>query len=234
MTTFALVHGAWLGGWSWDAVAPLLRQAGHQVVAVDLPAEDGAATFETYAEVVCAALGEATDDVIAVGHSYGGNTIPLVATRRPVRHLVYVAALVPEIGRSMVDQMRDDPEMLNPAHLRALSKPDDQLRRHWADLAAARELICHDCDDPTAAQTIGRLRPQCLRPGMLPSPLDAFPAVPATYVVCDADRFVGPGWSRRVARGRLGADIVELSSGHSPMLSQPRALADVLERIAAV
>ena len=88
MTTFALVHGAWHGSWCWEQLTPLLQQAGHDVVAMDLPSEDGTATFDTYADVVCAALDGRRDDVVLVGHSYGGNTVPLVATRRPIRHLV--------------------------------------------------------------------------------------------------------------------------------------------------
>jgi pimeloyl-ACP methyl ester carboxylesterase len=105
MTTFALVHGAWHGAWCWEQLTPLLQQAGHDVVAMDLPSEDGTATFDTYADVVCAALGDLDDDVVLVGHSYGGNTVPLVAARRPIRHLVYLCAMIPDIGRSLFDQM---------------------------------------------------------------------------------------------------------------------------------
>ena len=61
---------------------------------------------------------------------YNGNTIPLVAARRPVRHLVYLCAMVPDIGRSVFDQMSDELEMLNPvAYEQGLSVPDEQLRR---------------------------------------------------------------------------------------------------------
>jgi len=129
MTTFALVHGAWHGAWCWEQLTPLLRQAGHDVVTMDLPNEDGTATFDTYADVVCAALDSRGDDVVLVGHSYNGNTIPLVAARRSVRHLVYLCAMVPDIGRSVFDQMSDELEMLNPvAYEQGLSVPDEQLR----------------------------------------------------------------------------------------------------------
>ena len=74
-------------------------KSGHDVVAMDLPLEDGAATFDTYADIVCAALGDRGDDVVLVGHSYAGNTIPLVAARRPLRHLVYLCAMIPDIGQ---------------------------------------------------------------------------------------------------------------------------------------
>jgi hypothetical protein len=56
MTTFALVHGAWHGAWCWERLAPLLQQAGHDVVAPELPSEDGSADFDAYADLVCTAL----------------------------------------------------------------------------------------------------------------------------------------------------------------------------------
>jgi pimeloyl-ACP methyl ester carboxylesterase len=83
MTTFALVHGAWHGAWCWEQLTPLLQQAGHDVVTMDLPIEDGAATFDTYADVVCAAIDGRGEDVVLVGHSMSGATVALVAARRP-------------------------------------------------------------------------------------------------------------------------------------------------------
>lgn len=228
MATFALVHGGWLGAWSWDEVAALLRQAGHEAVAVDLPIEDGSASFETYADEVCQALGGCDDDVVVVGHSLGGHTIPLVAARRPVRHLVYLCALLPDIGRSLADQVANETDMLSPVWLSGLSEPDDQLRTRWVDRDIARTLICADCDDATAEAALDRLRPQAAYPNLAPFALAEFPHVACTYVVCNEDQFVGPDWSRRVARERLGAQIVELPGGHSPLLSRPAAVVDVL------
>jgi hypothetical protein len=60
VTTFALVHGAWHGAWCWERLTPILQQAGHGVVAMDLPIEDCSASFDTYADVVCVALDDAT------------------------------------------------------------------------------------------------------------------------------------------------------------------------------
>jgi pimeloyl-ACP methyl ester carboxylesterase len=234
MTTFALVHGAWHGAWCWERLTPLLHQAGHDVVTMDMPSEDGTATFDTYADVVCAALEGHGDDVVLVGHSYNGNTIPLVAARRPVRHLVYLCAMVPDIGRSVFDQMSDELEMLNPvAYEQGLSVPDEQLRQVWTDLDIACTMFYGDCDEPTTRAALERLRPQSAYPAILPSSLAEFPAVKTTYIVCSEDQILRPEWSRRTARERLGAELIELPGDHSPFYSRPSVLADVLLGLAS-
>jgi pimeloyl-ACP methyl ester carboxylesterase len=233
MTTFALVHGSWHGAWCWELLTPLLKQEGHGVVTMDLPCDDGSASFETYADVVCAALGQCDDDVVLVGHSISGPAVALVAARRPVHHLVYLCAAVPDIGRSVRDQWRDEPDMLNPVYVKGLSEPDGQSRTTWVDLELARVVLCADCDEPTAKAALNRLRPQARYPSTVPFPLAELPAVSCTSVVCTEDQMVGPDWSRRVARDRLGAELIELPGSHSPFLSRPKALADVLLPLAA-
>jgi pimeloyl-ACP methyl ester carboxylesterase len=212
-------------------LTPLLTDRGHHVIAPDLPCDDPAATFDDYAEVVCDALGR-RDDVVVVGHSLAGHTIPLVAARRPVRRLVYLCALVPELGRSLTDQLREDTEMLNPVYLKALGKTDELRRRAWVDEELARSLLFGDTDDEVARATFERLRPQALYPYAKPFSLGSFAAVASTYIVCADDRLVSPQWSKRIAHDRLGAELVELPGSHSPFLSRPAHLADVLHGLA--
>ena len=232
MTTFALVHGAWHGAWCWEHLTPLLRQRGHRVIAPELPCDDPSATFDDYADVVCAALGDRDDvdhqDVVAVGHSLGGHTIPLVAARRPIRHLVYLAALVPQIGTSLRDQMRAEPDMLNPMSRQALSRPDEQRRNAWIDEALTTELLFGDAEPATAHTAFARLRPQALHPYSVPFTLEDFPPTGRTYVVCTGDQMVNPAWSRQVASERLDAGLIELPGDHSPFLSRAAELADLL------
>jgi pimeloyl-ACP methyl ester carboxylesterase len=231
MVTFGLVHGAWHAGWCWELLTPLLRRAGHDVVAVDLPSEDGSASFDDYADVVCTALTD-HDDVVLVGHSLGGYTIPLVADRRPIQHLVYLCALVPAIGRSPVDQFTDEPENFNPLRDEGLSAPDDQLRVAWVDRDRARRLLYGRCDEAFAGAALNRLRPQSLYPATLPYSLNRFPTTQATYVLCRDDQMLRPQWSRHVAHDQLGANIIELSGDHSPFLSRPSDVAELLLRLA--
>ena len=228
MTTFALVHGGYHGSWCWERLTPLLQQAGDDVVTMDLPLEDGTATFNTYADVVCAALDGCDGDVVLVGHSYAGNTIPLVAARRPLRHLVFLCAMIPDVGRSLADQLGDKPEMLNPAYEQGLSEPDEQLRQEWTDLDIARQVFYNDCDELIAQDALSRLRPQSAYPALFPFSLAEHPGVPTTYIVCSDDQMLRPEWSRQAVRERLTAELIELPGGHSPMLSRPAELADVL------
>jgi pimeloyl-ACP methyl ester carboxylesterase len=228
MTTFALVHGGYHGAWCWEHLTPLLEKAGHDVVVMNLPLEDSSATFDTYAAVVCAALADCDDDVVLVGHSYAGNTIPLVAARRPIRHLVYLCAMIPDIGRSLFDQLGDAPEMLNPAYEQGLSVPDEQLRQGWTDLDLARAVFYGDCSEQVAQAALNRLRPQSVYPALQPCSLAEFPTVKTTYVVCSDDQMLRPEWSRRTVRERIDAELIELPGDHSPFYSRPSALADVL------
>jgi pimeloyl-ACP methyl ester carboxylesterase len=236
MTTFALVHGAWHGPWCWDMVAPLLQQSGHGVVAPELPSEDGSADFDAYADGVCAALRGVSDDVVLVGHSMGGPTAALVAARRPVRHLVYLCAAVPVSGMSLIDEWQSQPDMISSdfadGWLQSLSEPDEQLRTELIDFDFVQRVFYADCDAPTVAAAIDHLRPQAGYPWTVPCSLTQHPSVDCTSVVCSEDRVVNPEWSKRIAHD-IGADVIELPGSHSPLLSRPSALADVLVRVVA-
>ena len=235
MTTFALVHGAWHGAWCWEGLTPLLSQAGHDVVAPQLPSDDGSADFDAYADVVCTALLECDDDVVVVAHSLAGATGPLIPARRPVRHLVYLCAAIPEPGLSLIDQWQAAPDMVSSdfadGWLQGLSEPDEQMRNVWVDFDFAQRVFYADCDDATVAAAIDHLRPQAAHPWMAPCSLTEHPPVSCTSVVCSDDRVVNPVWSKRIASD-IGAEIVDLPGHHSPMLAQPWAVADVLLRIA--
>jgi hypothetical protein len=232
MPTFALVHGAWHGAWCWERLVPELERHGHRAIAVELPSDEPSATFTTYAYVVVDALEDEGDDVVVVGHSLAGHTIPLVAAWRPVARLVYLCGLVALPGRSLGDQLGTEEGMLHPGYDAGLGEIDSYGRRGWADEDAARATLFADCDDETVRGALARLRPQALAPYREPCPLEALPDTPATYVLCTEDRLVEPDWSRRVARERLGAEVLELPGSHSPFLSRPAELAALLDDLA--
>jgi Alpha/beta hydrolase family len=81
MTTFGLVHGAWHGAWCWEMLTPLLQRAGHDVVAMDLPVDENSASFDTYADVVRAALDGCDDDVVLVHGHQSARARPIASAR---------------------------------------------------------------------------------------------------------------------------------------------------------
>ncbi|NQV21812.1 MAG: alpha/beta hydrolase [Rhodospirillales bacterium] len=118
MATFVLVHGAWHGAWCWARVEPGLRAAGHDVHTVTLTGlgdryhlRGACAGLETHIDDVVAHLDwHQLEDVVLVGHSYGGMVITGVAERSAERigRLVYLDAFVPEDGKSLFDYLSAD------------------------------------------------------------------------------------------------------------------------------
>ena len=156
MAVFALVHGSWHGAWCWERLEPELDARGHGAVAIELPIEDPVAGLTRYAELVAEALRGVDDDVILVGHSFAGSTIPLVAHHRPLRHLVFLCALVPEPGGSVTDRYTTD-EVYVPGFVGNTRVRDDGAS-YWPDPEAAVRCFYHDCTSADAAWAASRLR----------------------------------------------------------------------------
>lgn len=232
MATLGLVHGAGHGAWCWERLVPPLEALGHRAVAIDLPCEDPAAGCVRYAAAVDAAL-PPTDDLVLVGHSLGGLTIPLVAARRPVRRLVFLCALIPAFGRSLLDQVAADPGIYHPVLVTHPGRVTGPNGATWfRDETAARDVFYHDCAPEDVQWAFARLRRQAGAPRREPCPLAAWPSAERTYLLCREDRAVSPEWSRQAARERLGVEAIELDGSHSPFLSRPVELARVLDRLA--
>jgi pimeloyl-ACP methyl ester carboxylesterase len=227
MATFGLVHGAWHGAWCWDRLIPELEGHGHAVIAVELPAEDPAADCAAYAQVVLEQTAAAGDDLVLVGHSLGGLTIPLVAAARPARKLVFVCALLPLPGMSLIEQLVREPETFAPGFGAGLAR-DELDRSYWADEDAAAESLYADCPRQLATWAVGRLRHQGRPPNTEPCPLEQWPAVESVSLFASDDAVMNPRWSRTVALERLGVNAIELPGGHSPFLSRPAELAEAL------
>lgn len=230
----ALVHGSYHGAWCWDFLRPELERLGHRVATLDLPISDPSRGAADYATVVAAAIDGSfgPDSVpVVVGHSMAGLVIPIVAARRPVRRLVFLAALLPVPGQSANDQ-------------RAHERIDGQLPpkiAEWTDLGddvwmvgprTATELFYHDAPAAVARWATQRLRPQAYRVLTEITPLEAWPDVERSSIVCRADRAINPVWVRAAAHDRLGIDPIELEGGHAPFLTRPGDLARIIAGLA--
>jgi len=227
--TFGLVHGAWHGPWCWERLIPELESRGHRTVAVDLPCEDPEVGLTRYAELTADALGTA-DDVVLVGHSLCASAIPLVARLRPVAHLVFLCALLPEPGKSASDRYASEDVFVDGFRGQTATRHDGAS--YWADPETAIPFFFHDCSPQDAAWAAAMLRPQSAAPRLEPWPDDPLPDVERSSVLCRDERCIRPEWSRTVSRELLGVEPFELDGGHSPFLSRPSELADVLVRVA--
>jgi pimeloyl-ACP methyl ester carboxylesterase len=185
---------------------------------VDLPCDDTAATLNDYAAAVRPAE-------VVVGHSLGGLTIPLVEAG----HHVYLCALIPPWGRATRDLFAEKP--LLPGFPNEGTTSDERGRTVWVDEAFALRSMYGDCDRAVALQAYALLRPQAGGIYEGDYPLAERPPGPVTSIVGSADRAVSPDWSRRVAPERLGVEAVELPASHSPMLSRPSDLANLLDEL---
>ena len=230
MTTFALVHGAFHGAWCWDLVRPELESRGHRTVAMDLPCDDPDAGNARYAEVVAGAIRDVGDDVIVVGHSLAGLTIPLVAAACRVVRMVFLNAFIPVPGRPFSDQFGED-GIFPPAPESTWPITRDDGMMTWPPERVI-PVLYPGCPADLANLAATRLRAQSRTPHTEVCPLADWPAVPSSYVLSLEDSAVGPDWSRRAARERLGVTASELPGGHMSMICHPQELAQELDRIA--
>jgi len=240
MTNFLLVHGAWHGGWCWRNVVPRLTQAGHRVHAVTLTGVGErmhlmtpAITLETHITDVANAIEmEEMDRIVLVVHSYAGMIGTAIADRMPerLRHLVYVDAVVPKPGESW-----------SSTHASATRE---------ARLVAAQGSPDFSFPPPdpaifglSASEYEWVKRRQTPHPGhTYQAPLDFDPlrvaAIARTFVSCTAPALATIDAARQRVRDRAfwdgawhsggGARIVEMKTGHDPMISAPAEFARIL------
>lgn len=216
-----LVHGAGDVGWYWHLVAADLRARGHRVVAPDLPGGDDALTLDDYADAVVRAVGDRRE-LVVVGQSFGAFTAPLVAARRPVASLVLVAGMVPAPGES-ADRWWVETGYAEAVRAQAgrdggLTGSTDPYVGFYHDVprGLADEALRRERAHPSPAATAQ------------PWPLEAWPDVPTRFVLCTEDRFLPPGFLRRLVRERLGVVPEEVAAGHCVALSRPAELAALL------
>lgn len=227
MATFGLIHGAWHGAWCWERLVPRLVARGHAVRTPDLPIEDPHATMADWVDAIVTSLDDAPGPVVLVGHSLGGVLLPLVAARRPVARQVYLAAIL-------------HPALLAPGaprpHPQGVFRPLERFpdgSHRWPSLAAAAPALYGRCAPADAAWAFARLRrQQTARPwAEVPTP-PAGASSSVSAIACTDDRVVDTGFVRWTAATVLDAELHALDADHSPFLSAPDALADLLDVIA--
>ncbi|WP_183788589.1 alpha/beta hydrolase [Tunturiibacter gelidoferens] len=218
-----IVHGAWADGSSWSKVIPLLQAKGLHVVAVQNPltslADDVAATKR--------AIALQDGPVLLVGHSYGGVVITEAGNDPKVLGLVYVAALAPPDGESVASISKPYPPTPLGAEIHAdpdgfLTLTPKGIAEDFAqDLPDKEKLLLTATQGPTAAAVFGATITTA-----------AWRTKPSWCVIASNDRAVSPELEKAEAAA-MKATSITVPSSHVPMLSQPKAVADLIEQAAA-
>ncbi len=225
-TTYVLIPGAGGSAWYWHLVEAELRRRGHEVVAVDLPADDDTAGFPEYTDRVVDAIAGRTD-LVLVAQSMAGFTAPLVCERVPVSLLVLVNAMIPAPGETAGDWWA------NTGQAEARRRQDElEGRPPNADFDPYTYFL-HDVPPDVIEESGAHARRQSDTPFGQRWPLAAWPDVPTRVLTSRDDRFFPAGFQRRVAEERLGITPDEMPGGHLVALSHPGELADRLEAYVA-
>jgi pimeloyl-ACP methyl ester carboxylesterase len=221
-TTVVLIHGAFADGSSWNKVIPLLRAKGLKVVAVQNPLTSLADDVAAAQRVIDAQTGK----VVLVGHSWGGTVITQAGANDKVKALVYVAALVPSEGQNSGDLGKAYPptegiKTVKPDAAGFLYLPEDSVRANFAqDVSPAEAKLIAVTQGPIQSKAFSE-----------PVSVAAWKTKPNYYIVAAKDRMIQPALEQDFAK-KIKANTTVLQTGHVPMLSQPKQVADVIIKAA--
>jgi pimeloyl-ACP methyl ester carboxylesterase len=223
VATFCLLHGGWHEPSCWETLADRLRDRGHVAVAPDLPLHDPRAGHEERTRPAVEALDGATGQVVVVGHSAASGYAALAANAHPESLLVY---LCPRLG-----QFAPPSGAAGPFREGIPFPPDRPDSTSVWDPEVAIKTLYPRLSPATARALAERLRP--LAPPADEFPLPGHSDVPTVLIYAADDELFDPEWERLMATEVLGIDPIEIQGGHFPMIEDPVALADLLERVSA-
>jgi pimeloyl-ACP methyl ester carboxylesterase len=217
-----LVHGGFVDGSGWEGVYSVLKKDGYTVSIVQNPTisltDDVAVTRRT--------LAAQNGPVILVGHSYGGAVITEAGNDPKVAGLVYVAAFAPERGESVSTVIKDPkpgapvPPILPPQDGYLLLDKAKFAASFAGDVSPDKAAFMADAQVPWGAEALS---------GTISAP--AWKTKPSWYLVTTEDKMIPPAAQRLMAK-RAGSTVVEVKGSHSIYVSQPQAVASLIEQAA--
>jgi len=222
-THVVLVHGGFVDGSGWEGVYKILTKDGYTVSVVQNPtislADDVAATKR----IVAAQNGP----VVLVGHSYGGAVITEAGNDPKVARLVYITAFAPDRGESVSTLIKDPPPGAPVPPI--LPPQDDYLLLDKAKFPAS---FAGDVDNEKAAFMADSQVPWGVDAlsGTISEP--AWKTKPSWYLIATDDKMIPPAAQRFMSK-RAGSTVVEVAGSHAIYVSQPNAVAALIERAAS-
>jgi len=215
--TIILVHGGWADGSSWGKVITTLKNAGHRVIAVQLPLHNSADDITTVKRAIELAGGP----VLLVGHSYGGFVITNAGSNNPnVTGLVYVAAFAPDEGEALGTFVT--PDNLPPGILLVDSAGLTYLNPDMFRDAFAQDVNTTEADIMAIAQ-----KPFNQSIFTEPSGPPAWKQLKTWYQVSDSDHMIPPDTQRMFAQ-RMNATTITIDASHSSYVSHPDEIAQLI------
>jgi pimeloyl-ACP methyl ester carboxylesterase len=217
-TNIVLVHGAWLDGSSWSDVIPILQNAGHKVIAVQLPLHSLVEDVAT----VKRAIGFLGGPAILVGHSYGGFVITNAGYNNPnVTGLVYIAAFAPDEGQSLSN-------FVDPTKF-----PKDFLIFDKGGFVYVNPKLFHDSFAHDVNSTEADIMAIVQKPPNFSPMLEeksgppAWKQFPTWYQVSENDLLLPPELQHYFSE-RMNATTLSINSSHMSLLSNPNEVAQLI------
>jgi pimeloyl-ACP methyl ester carboxylesterase len=241
MATFVLVPGAWMGGWSWKYLTPLLRAAGHDVYTPTLTGLGERAHLASpdvdldlhLRDVINVIEYEGLTDVLLLGHSYAGFVVTGVADRVPdrIRNLIYLDTGVASGGKSVFETVGDEFRQMVEEAARASGDgsgwpiPPAETLGSFISVDGISDADLRWFYAKATAHPVGTLR----------QPLElqhqGTPPFGRTMISCTSGRSGPTPWAEH-ARTSPDWGYAEIATGHWPMFSTPERLAEILNEVA--
>jgi pimeloyl-ACP methyl ester carboxylesterase len=217
-----LVHGGFVDGSGWQAVYDLLTKDGYRVAIVQNPT----LSLEDDAAVTQRVIDDLDGPVVLVGHSYGGAVITEAGLHEKVGALVYITAFAPDKGESVNTLIADPPPgapvpPILPPKDGFLFLDRDKFHASFAgDLPADQAAFMANSQVPWGVAALG---------GTISEP--AWRTRPAWYLITTEDKMIPPAAQRAMCQ-RAGATVTEVAASHAVYVSQPDAVANLIEQAA--
>ncbi|HZD83776.1 MAG TPA: alpha/beta hydrolase, partial [Nitrososphaeraceae archaeon] len=212
-----LVHGTYVDGSSWNKVIPILQNAGHKVIAVQLPLHSLADDIATTKRAISLVGGPVT----LVGHSYGGFVISNAAYNNPnVTGLVYLSAFAPKEGQSLSD-------FVDPAKLPKGFSVLDSGGFIYVNPELFAKVLAQDIDPAEVKVIAAAQKPYNQSIATEKSGPPAWKQHPTWYGVTENDRIVPPAAQQMFAK-QINATVVSINSSHASPVSHPNEVAQLI------
>jgi pimeloyl-ACP methyl ester carboxylesterase len=221
--TVVLVHGGFVDGSGWQGVYDHLKNDGYNVAVVQNPTM----SLEGDVDATNMVINAQSEPVILVGHSYGGAVITEAGTNPNVMALVYITAFAPDKGESVNTLIADPPPgapvpPILPPRDGFLFLDREKFHASFAgDVSEEQAAFMADSQVPWGVDALG---------GTITEP--AWRSKPSWYLVATEDRMIPPPAQRQMSE-RAGSTVVEVSGSHSVYVSQPAAVAELIETAAS-